>query len=73
MFSTRPSAPSLSSRPRLTRVSSRQVREEDRVELVVSGLDAGHDVDVGAVPKLVGRLELHIDVEFDPSPGRALG
>src|SRR5713226_4290509 len=43
------------------------VREEDGVELVVSRFNARNHVDIRPPPKLVVRLELDIEVEFDPS------
>ena len=48
------------------------VREEDGVELVVSRLNARDNVDVGPVPELVARLELDIEIKFDPSLGPVL-
>src|SRR5712692_5286801 len=43
------------------------VREEDGVELIVSRFNARNHVDIRPPPKLVVRLELDIEVEFDPS------
>ena len=47
----------------------RQVRENDRVELMVPGLNTRDHVDVGPIAELVGRLELDIEVKLDPSLG----
>jgi hypothetical protein len=49
------------------------VREEDGIELVVSRLKARDHVDVRPVSELVVRLELNLEVKFDPSLGPVLG